>query len=136
MSDDEQARDDKRQRQMDFILEQQAQFSTDIQQIKETIAAQAEESNARHEQTQTTIHALIAGQERNTVAIGALTESLGVLDGRQQQAWEAIFALTESQDRTAADVRNLTAVVGRVTDAVADLMERDGDGRTGGKDQT
>jgi hypothetical protein len=42
--------DERRQRQMDFILEQQAQFTVDIQLIKETIATQAAASAAEFEQ--------------------------------------------------------------------------------------
>ncbi len=96
--------DEQRQRQMDFILEQQAQFTVDIQLIKETIAAQTAASAAEFEQV----------KERLTraEALAARTEQL-------------LYGSLEGQDSLRQEVLRLTTVTDRIGDAVAFLLDRD-----------
>jgi len=91
--------DEERQRQMDFILEQQAQFTVDIQQLHESQHALLE---------------MQAGTEQIVNRLAAAT-SAGFQDVSAK-----INALVDAQLRTEAsvkktdeNVRNLTAVVDR-----------------------
>jgi hypothetical protein len=98
MSDDNgNNNDDRRQRQMDFILEQQAQFTVDIQLLKEVTTAQAAASAAEFEQV----------KERLT------------------RAEQLLYGSLEGQDALRQDVRALTTVVDRIGDAIAFLLDRE-----------
>jgi len=100
----EEERDEKRQRQMDFILEHQAQFRVDIEQLKE---------------------GQLATQQAHTNLLRAFETYARNSDERQARNEAAIFALTQQQDRTASDVRLLATNVDRVNEAVATLLDRD-----------
>ncbi len=102
MTDEE--RDEKRQRQMDFILEHQAQFSVDIEQLKE---------------------GQLAIQQAHTDLLRAFETYAKNSDKRQARNEAAIFALTQQQDRTTSDVRLLSTAVNRISEAVATLIDRD-----------
>ncbi|MCP9496200.1 MAG: hypothetical protein MSG64_17265 [Pyrinomonadaceae bacterium MAG19_C2-C3] len=111
----EEERDEKRQRQMDFILEHQAQFSVDIQQLKETQAEQQQAHNALQREV----------QQAHTDLLRALETYARNSDERHARNEAAIFALTQQQDRTTNTVRLLATSVDRVSEAVATLLDRD-----------
>ncbi|MCP9496275.1 MAG: hypothetical protein MSG64_17670 [Pyrinomonadaceae bacterium MAG19_C2-C3] len=96
--------DERRQRQMDFIIEQQAQFTVDIQLIKETIAIQAAASAAEFERV----------KERMTRA-----------EAFAEQTAQLLYGSLEGQESLQREVRNLMTVTDRIGDAVAFLIDRD-----------
>lgn len=110
--------DEERQRTMDFILSQQAKFSVDIEKSKESddeirrlLAEQREQFNeqlGRSNERLSRVEALI---EQNAL--------------QQSHMNDVVGAVIERQDRTSEDIRNLTAVVNRIADAVAVLIDRD-----------
>lgn len=110
--------DERRQRQMDFILEQQAQFTVDIQLIKETIATQARASAAEFEQVKERLSRAEALTARNA----DLTVRSADLAARTEQL---LYASIEGQDSLRQEVRNLTTVVDRIGDAVTFLLDRE-----------
>ncbi len=103
--------DEQRQRQMDFILEQQAQFTVDIQLIKETIAAQGEQI-AAHAAASAVEFEQVKERLTRTEALAARTEQL-------------LYGSLEGQDSLRQEVRRLTTVTDRIADAVAFLLDRD-----------
>lgn len=84
--------EEERQRQMDFILNQQARFAVDIQKLQE---GQQKLQESQAEATQ-----LITG------LAAVMQASFNELRG-------SISALVDSQVRTEENIRNLTAVVDR-----------------------
>lgn len=104
----------------DFILEQQAQFAADIQQLREAqtqteqVVVQTGEIVARlahvtlegFTDVNAKINALVDSQIRTDEKINALADS-------QKQTNGTINALVESQMHTHDDLRNLIAVVDR-----------------------
>jgi len=104
----------------DFILEQQAQFAADIQQLRqaqtqtEQVVVQTGEIVARlahvtlegFTDVNAKINALVDSQIRTDEKINALADS-------QKQTNGTINALVESQMHTHDDLRNLIAVVDR-----------------------
>lgn len=88
--------DEERQRQMDFILNQQAQFAADIQQLRET-QAQTEQVVNR------LANAMLSNFERRDERFSELSEDTD----------RKIAALVDSQMKTEENIRNLTAVVDR-----------------------
>ncbi len=107
--------DDKRQRQMDFILEQQAQFTVDIQLLRESDA-----------ELRRTLDAFI---DQSATQFKQVAEQFEQSNERHARNERAIYSLIETQERTSLDVQNLTTVVDRIADAVAFLLEqRKGEG--------
>jgi hypothetical protein len=88
--------DEERQRQMDFILNQQAQFASDIQQLRET-QAQTEQVVNR------LANAMLSNFERRDEKFSEVSEDTD----------RKIAALVDSQMKTEENIRNLTAVVDR-----------------------
>lgn len=80
------------ERKMAFIVDQQAQFASDIQQLKET---QVETANV----VERLAYVMSEGFKKIDLKIRALVDSQ--------------LKLTESQSRTNEDLRNLMSVVGR-----------------------
>ncbi|MCP9492842.1 MAG: hypothetical protein MSG64_00135 [Pyrinomonadaceae bacterium MAG19_C2-C3] len=89
--------DERRQRQMDFIIEQQAKFTTDIDRLRESDA------------------------ELRSILAGYMIES----NERMTRAEQLLYASLEGQESLRREVRNLTTVTDRIGDAVAFLIERD-----------
>lgn len=83
----------------EFILQQQAQFAADIQQLRE-VQAQTESIVAR------LANGTLEGFKDVNAKINALVDS-------QIQTDEKIKALADSQTQTGEDLRNLIAVVDR-----------------------
>ncbi len=124
-------RDDEwRQRQMDFILAQQAKFTTDIDRLRESdeelrsvLAGYMIESNERMTRAET-----FAAQ---TAASAAQTASLS------ERTAQLLYASLEDQESLRREIRNLTTVTDRIGDAVAFLIDRDakrGNGANGSGD--
>ncbi len=101
--------DERRQRQMDFILEQQAQFSVDIQLLKEAIVEQRESFNAHVEHT--------------AVEFARANERTNRLERLLYGSLENQESLRESQRLLSQDVRLLKTSVDRITETVAFLLE-------------
>jgi len=102
--------DERRQRQMDFILEQQAQFSVDIQLLKETIVAHTEAINA---------------QAAYSTAEFARTNE------RMNRFEQLLFASLEGQEDLRQQVKLTNTAVDRIVETVAFLIEerkRNGNG--------
>jgi uncharacterized protein YehS (DUF1456 family) len=87
------------ERTKEFILQQQAQFATDIQQLRE-VQAQTESIVAR------LAHGTLEGFKDVNAKINALVDS-------QIHTDERIKALADVQKQTAEDLRNLIAVADR-----------------------
>ena len=91
--------DEEFQRKIDFIVDQQAQFTSDIQQLREAIQ-QLRESQAQTDHVVARLaNVTAAGFKDVTVKIDALVDSH--------------IRLTEAQTRTDENLRNLIAVVDR-----------------------
>jgi ABC-type transporter Mla subunit MlaD len=91
--------DDELERWRDFILEQQAQFATDIQQLRQSVQ-QLGEAQARTDQVVNRLAAVtLEGFKDVNAKIDALVDSH--------------LRLTEAQARTDENLRNLIAIVGR-----------------------
>ena len=103
--------DEERQRTMDFILSQQAKFSADIDRLKESddeVRRVLFEHMTQSNERLSRVEAIV---ERNAL--------------QQSHMNDVVGAVIEQQDRTSEDVRSLTAVVNRIADAVAVLIDRD-----------
>jgi hypothetical protein len=101
------------EKRMEFILEQQSQFSADMQQLGEaqgqTLEIVARLANGTLEgfkDVNAKIDALVDSQIRTDEKFNALADS-------QMQTDEKINLLVDSQMRTGEDLRNLIAVVDR-----------------------
>lgn len=101
------------ERRMAFIVNQQAQFASDIQQLKET---QVETANV----VERLAYVMFEGFKKIDVKIRALVDSQIKLTESQARTDESlkkvnvkIDALVESQSRTSEDLRNLISVVDR-----------------------
>lgn len=109
--------DERRQRQMDFILEQQAQFSVDIQLLKETIVAHTEAINAQ--------------AAYSTAEFARTNERMNRFEQLLYGSLENQESLRESQRLLSQDVRLVTTSVNRIVETVAFLIEerkRNGNG--------
>jgi len=101
--------DERRQRQMDFILEQQAQFSVDIQLLKEamvehkeTIIAQREDFNAH--------------VEHSAIEFARANERLNRLE-------QLLYASLEGQEDLRQQVKLTNTSVDRIVETVAFILE-------------
>ncbi|MCP9495603.1 MAG: hypothetical protein MSG64_14250 [Pyrinomonadaceae bacterium MAG19_C2-C3] len=119
-------RDDEwRQRQMDFILAQQAKFTTDIdrlrasdEELRSVLAGYMIESNERMTRAET-FAAQTAASAAQTAASAAQTATLA------EQTAQLLYASLEGQESLRREVRNLTTVTDRISEAVAFLLDRD-----------
>jgi hypothetical protein len=97
----------------DFILEQQAQFATDIQQLRET-QAELQAAQARTEQVVVQTGEIVARLANLTLeGFKDVTAKIDALVDAQIRTDEKINALADSQIQTDGDLRNLIAVVDR-----------------------
>jgi len=123
--------DERRQRQMDFILEQQAQFSVDIQLLKESIVEQKETIIAH-------TNALIAQKtiiDAHTEAINAQaaysTTEFARANERLNRLEQLLYASLEGQEDLRQQVKLTNTSVDRIVETVAFLLEerkRNGNG--------
>lgn len=107
------------ERAMQFIVEQQAQFSVDIQRLNEA-DSELRRTLSEH-QTQS--------NERMS-RLEAIVERVAL---QQAHMNDAVIAVVETQDRTNHDVRVLTTQVDRIAEAVAVLLDRAGNGKEEGR---
>ncbi|MCP9494013.1 MAG: hypothetical protein MSG64_06085 [Pyrinomonadaceae bacterium MAG19_C2-C3] len=115
--------DERRQRQMDFILEQQAQFSVDIQLLKEAIVEQKEASIAQKAIIDAHTEAINAQAAYSAAEFGRVNERMNRFENLLYASLEGQESLRESQKILSQDVRLLKTSVDRITDAVAFLLE-------------
>jgi len=110
-------RDERRQRQMDFILEQQAQFSVDIQLLKESMVEHKEAVISQREDFK-------AHVEQSAAEFARANERLNRLE-------QLLYGSLENQDALRQEVRLVTTSVDRISETVAFLLEerkRNGNG--------
>jgi chromosome segregation ATPase len=121
--------DEQRQRQMDFILEQQAQFTADIQHLK-GLHAQAEKRTDRMERVvKLMIKAGLRARREmraHDAHIKAHAEEIQTVDAR-------ISTLVDSQIETEAMTRRNSEAINQLAAIVQQLAtKRNGDGTDGG----
>ncbi|HEX8068667.1 MAG TPA: hypothetical protein VF546_01865 [Pyrinomonadaceae bacterium] len=98
--------DDEVERLRDFILEQQAQFATDIQQLRESVKELREAQAQTNQLVNRLAAATLEGFKDVNAKSNALVDShLRLTDSHQR--------LTDAQARTDESLRNLIAVVDR-----------------------
>lgn len=122
--------DAERQRTMDFILQQQAQFSGDMQKLEEADAR----ASRRLDRLERTV-LLMARQfqrERHDMRerIAALVDARVAADERASRLDEKMDALIDSQIRTEEALRSLAAVTernGRDIATLAKVIRTDGE---------
>jgi predicted anti-sigma-YlaC factor YlaD len=107
-------------RRMEFILEQQAQFASDTQQLRESqvqtellINRLAAVTLEGFKDVNAKIDALVDPHLRLTEAHGKLSESQARLSESHEKLSESQARLSESQARTDESLRNLIATVDR-----------------------
>ncbi len=120
------------ERVMNFIIERQEQFGIGIQQLRQSdvelrrlLVEQMVQSDERMTRLE---EAMAQSDERMTRIEGTTAQQ----QAGNQNMQAAIFALIESQQHTNADVRNLSTVVDRITEAVAVLLDRTDDANGNG----
>jgi len=108
-ADESRRRDEERQRTMDFILRQQAQFATDMQQLRET-QTRAEQ---KWESTANGINALLAIAELHNQEIQemkdlakAQAEAQARTDRQMAETDERLNALVNVVEKMISDKRN------------------------------
>ncbi len=119
--------EEKMQRQMEFIVEQQAQFAVKIGQIEKTLARQseaAERLNAAVERQGENIERLSENVERLgeyverlTGIVGRVADAVGRLTESTRERFDdtdrKIAALVDSQIQTEENLRSLSAAIDR-----------------------
>ena len=115
------------ERRMEFIIQQQAQFASDIQQLQEGMRqlretqAQTERSIARTEQvvaqladvTRESLTTTLEGFRDVNVRIEALTEAQTDTNAKLDTLVNSQIRLTEAQSSTEQSLRNLSETVDR-----------------------
>ncbi|MCP9496818.1 MAG: hypothetical protein MSG64_20465 [Pyrinomonadaceae bacterium MAG19_C2-C3] len=115
MSDDN--GDDRRQRQMDFILDQQAQFAVDIQLLKEQTREQ-----------KTIADLILAAQNNLTATMLTFAESVSTRFDRQDAE---MTAMRERHDRQDARIAATTESVSQLSTTVDRYIKARGNGSNG-----
>ena len=117
--------DERRQRQMDFILEQQSKFTIDIDRLRESdeelrsvLAGYMIESNERMTRAEQLVERAAQQSER----AAQQSEQTAQLAERTAQL---LYASLEGQEGLRQEIRNLTTVTDRISDAVAFLLDRE-----------
>jgi len=97
----------------DFILEQQAQFTADIQQLRES-QAELHAAQTRTEQVVVQTEEIVARLANATLeGFKDVNSKIDALVDAQIRTDEKINALADSQTKTDGDLKNLIAVVDR-----------------------
>ncbi|HEX5709128.1 MAG TPA: hypothetical protein VFX96_17635 [Pyrinomonadaceae bacterium] len=106
-------RNERIERNIDFIIQQQAQFSADLQQLRETQARAEQSWEERHaradekwSRTENGIHALLAAAEIQAGEINALKEAQERTDRQMAETDERLNALINFVERQADEGRN------------------------------
>ncbi|MEW6206822.1 MAG: hypothetical protein AB1631_00540 [Acidobacteriota bacterium] len=113
---------------MQFILEQQAKFSADIDVLKEAVSRQGENINRLN----VAIDEVIQSQKKMNEYLGQLTEvvasladSVSTVEAHEQTTSESLIKLTEvitgNERTTSRNLTQLTEMVGGLADSVSDL---------------
>jgi len=117
--------DERRQRQMDFILEQQSKFTVDIDRLRKSdeelrvvLAGFMIESNER----MTRIEQQAERTSQQAERTAQQSEQTAQLAERTAQL---LYASLEGQESLRQEIRNLTTVTDRIGDAVAFLLDRE-----------
>lgn len=92
--------DEERQRQMDFILEQQAQFSVHLTQTQESVKVLAE-SQARTDET----------VARLSIQVGQLTTQVQLIARQQEHINEVVAVIADAPQHTDERLNALIDVV-------------------------
>ncbi|MCP9494012.1 MAG: hypothetical protein MSG64_06080 [Pyrinomonadaceae bacterium MAG19_C2-C3] len=101
--------DERRQRQMDFILEQQAQFSVDIQLLKETIIAHTE--------------AMIEQRKDFNAHVEQTATEFARANERTNRLEQLLYVSLEGQEDLRQQVKLTNTAVDRLVETVAFILE-------------
>ena len=113
--------DEERQRTMDFIIQQQAQFSADMQLMREAQAQADEKWERRWESTANGINALLAIAEIHEREINTLAGAQGQMTKAQEQMTKAQAEAQARTDRQMAETdERLNALVNVVEKMISD----------------
>lgn len=113
--------DEERRRTMDFIIRQQAQFSADMQQMREAQAQADEKWERRWESTANGINALLAIAEIHEREINTLAEAQAQTREAQEQARREQAESQARTDRQMAETdERLNALVNVVEKMISD----------------
>ena len=129
--------DEERQRTMDFILKQQAQFSAGMQKLEEadaraekrldqlgrTVVLLARQFRRERKDLRERIAALVDAQIRTEEITRENSEAIRALTTTTERNSEAIRALTDTTGRNSEDISTLA----RTMDEIARRMAGDGD---------
>jgi hypothetical protein len=129
--------DEERQRTMDFILKQQAQFSAGMQKLEEadaraekrldqlgrTVVLLARQFRRERKDLRERIAALVDAQIRTEEITRENSEAIRALTAATERNSEAIRALTDTTGRNSEDISTLA----RTMDEIARRMAGDGD---------
>lgn len=110
------------QRNINFIVNQQAQFNTDMQQLRETQAR----SEQRWERTEESVRNLLAIAQSHENEISALSDGQVRLTEAQARLTEAQVRLTEAQAQT----NNQMSETGERLNALINFVERRASGES------
>jgi hypothetical protein len=89
------ADEDKVQKQMEFIVEQQAQFASDIGQLKDIVARLAKATLDRFEDSDNTVSALINAQTKTEENVSTLAARMVELAEAQTHADQRLNVLID-----------------------------------------
>ena len=99
---------------MQFIIEQQAQFSADIQQLKEIDAAlgkRMDQASQRMDRVEGGIASLLQAQFKQLESVNNVVDSVGRLSQAQQRTEENLDNLAQAQQRTEENLNSLIKIV-------------------------
>ncbi len=123
--------DERRQRQMDFILEQQAQFSVDIQLLKESLIEQKEANIAQKAIVDAHTEAINAQREAFNAHVEHTTTEFARSNERMNRFEQLLYASLEGQEDLRQQVKLTNTAVDRLVETVAFILEerrRNGNG--------
>ena len=89
------AEEDKIQKQMEFIVEQQAQFASDIGQLKDIVARLANSSLQRIENLENKVSALVDAQIKTEGSVSTLAEKMVELTDAQTHTDQRLNVLID-----------------------------------------
>ena len=119
------------EKRMEFIIEHQARFASDIQQLQEA-QARTEQSLARTEQALAQTQQAVARTEQTVAETGQIVTRLAhVTSEGFKDVTAKIDELVDSQIRTDDGLRNLTGKVDALVSVVDRYFREGRDGQTG-----
>ena len=99
-------RDEEQQRQIDFILEQQAQFAAGMERLREAQERSEEKWSGMWERTNAGINALLAAAQIQSHQIDGLAEAQANTDRQMAETTEKLNALISIVDQLVSDRRS------------------------------